>query len=79
MPRKLKGDYFAGRNDDVYPAIERAEGALPHTLQDIDRNTTREALSLKMDSDRQPRTMKEMTDEALMLQSYFDGMPTSDS
>ncbi len=35
LPRKLHGDRFATNNDEVYPALERAEGALPNELQSV--------------------------------------------
>jgi len=33
LPRKLQGDRFSGRNDEVYPALEHAEAGLPHILR----------------------------------------------
>ena len=69
LPRKLAGDRFAGRNDDVYPALERAEGALPHDLA----KSHGESSSLKVDADedRKPRTMEEMEKEASWLSALF--------
>jgi bis(5'-adenosyl)-triphosphatase len=75
LPRKLHGDRFSGRNDDVYPAIERAEAELPHiTGQSGDLATVQRAYeSLKVDADenRKPRTMEEMEKEAHWLKGFF--------
>jgi bis(5'-adenosyl)-triphosphatase len=71
LPRKFKGDPFASKNDDVYPALELNEASLPSELQ---KTTTLEATPLKVDADedRVPRTLLEMEKEATWLKSFFD-------
>lgn len=62
IPRKAAGDRFSGaRNDDVYPALEKAE----HELG---------AGALKMDAeeDRKPRSMEDMEREAAWLRTFFE-------
>lgn len=66
LPRKLHGDQFSGRNDAVYPALERAEGGLPHDLQ-----TSHLSLKVDADEDRKPRNMEEMEKEANWLKTLF--------
>ena len=68
LPRRFKDDPFAGRNDVVYPALDRAEAILPQDLQVI-----QERVMLKVDADecRPSRTIEEMEKEALMLKSVF--------
>lgn len=65
LPRKSEGDRFAGRNDDVYPALERAEGVLPQVY------AAQEPFKVDADEDRKPRSMKEMEDEATWLSTFF--------
>ena len=36
LPRKMSGDRFESRNDEVYPALERAESELHQELPDSD-------------------------------------------
>lgn len=66
LPRKYIGDKFSGRNDDVYPELERAEGALVQPI--------------KMDAgeDRKLRTLEEMEKEASWLKGIFDAQPVVD-
>ncbi|CCL98098.1 uncharacterized protein FIBRA_00092 [Fibroporia radiculosa] len=81
LPRKLKGDRFTN-NDDIYPALERAEGRLPGELKSMSqrRNSVereepvyRETLRVDSDEDRKPRTMEEMENEAKWLRTFFVG------
>ncbi|TFY67320.1 hypothetical protein EVJ58_g1698 [Rhodofomes roseus] len=67
LPRKLLGDRFAN-NDDIYPAIEKAEGKLPEEVK-----AAEEAKPLKVDADedRKPRTLEEMEREAAWLRGIF--------
>ena len=74
LPRKLQGDRFSSRNDEVYPAIEHAEAGLPRVLQDnCDAVVTRvhESLKVDADEDRKPRTGEEMEKEAQWLKGFF--------
>ena len=85
LPRKLRGDRFGGQNDEVYPALERAEGALPHELaqyaasqvafgNEDERSrlaSSAEPIKMDADEDRKPRTMEEMVQEAEWLKGYF--------
>ncbi|KAI0662638.1 diadenosine hydrolase [Cubamyces menziesii] len=66
LPRKLQGDVFA-RNDDVYPALDRAEGSLPENLHQVPQSVRMDA-----DEDRKPRTLEDMEREALWLKTFFD-------
>ena len=66
LPRKLQGDVFA-RNDDVYPALDRAEGNLPENLRQVPQSVRMDA-----DEDRKPRTLEDMEREALWLKTFFD-------
>lgn len=60
LPRKLLGDRFTN-NDDVYPAIEKAEANLQAA----------EPLKVDADEDRKPRTSEEMEREADWLREVF--------
>ncbi|KAI0073720.1 HIT-like protein [Panus rudis PR-1116 ss-1] len=70
LPRKLKGDRFASNNDEVYPALERAEGSLPHDGL-VERS---EPLKMDADDDRKPRTLEEMEKEAEWLKGFFQSV-----
>ncbi|KAI0931278.1 hypothetical protein AcW1_001274 [Taiwanofungus camphoratus] len=77
LPRKLKGDRFTN-NDEVYPALEQAEGTMHFDLQVRPKSqaTTEslmqnEPLRVDADEDREPRTMEEMEKEAEWLRSFF--------
>lgn len=85
LPRKLQGDRFATQNDEVYPALERAESALPADLAAVSAQSVRssqqtetsgvvesvEPLRMDADEDRKPRTMEEMVQEAEWLKKFF--------
>lgn len=74
LPRKLQGDKFSGRNDEVYPELERAEGKLPDDLLTAQKeNMTEivEPLKVDADEDRKPRALDEMEKEATWLNSFF--------
>ncbi|KAG5724528.1 Bis(5'-nucleosyl)-tetraphosphatase [asymmetrical] [Termitomyces sp. T112] len=70
LPRKKTGDRFSNKNDDIYPALDNHEGSLNSELQAVQQPP----VSLKVDADenRYPRPMKEMEDEALWLEGFFD-------
>ena len=74
LPRKFQGDRFAGRNDDIYPALEEAEGSLHRDLRSIEGLAVGEAVRLKVDADedRKPRTMEDMEKEAQWLRTLFE-------
>ena len=65
LPRKLHGDAFA-RNDDVYPALERAERGLPAA------HAAPQPLQVDADEDRKPRSLEDMEKEARWLQTFFE-------
>lgn len=85
LPRKLRGDRFATQNDEVYPALERAETALPADLAALTAQSagssqktqtsgvveSAEPLRMDADEDRKPRTMEEMIQEAEWLKKFF--------
>ncbi|EMD41865.1 hypothetical protein CERSUDRAFT_102258 [Gelatoporia subvermispora B] len=83
LPRKLRGDRFVN-NDDIYPALERAEGTLSQHLAampDGQKSTdgkrsepmvVHEPLKMDADEDRKPRTMEEMEKEATWLRTFFE-------
>lgn len=85
LPRKLHGDRFATQNDEVYPALERAENALPADLAAVTAQSVKpsectetsgvaesiEPLRVDADEDRKPRTMEEMIQEAEWLKKFF--------
>ena len=90
LPRKLHKDRFATRNDEIYPALEHAEGTLPTDLRAAARNSESvtpegDASSgfvegvdpIKMDADeeRKPRSMEEMLQEAEWLRTFFGEQP----
>lgn len=70
IPRRFTGDRFEGVNDDIYPAIERAEEDLPHQLRNTVMHES-EKLKVDADEDRKPRTLAEMEGEAQWLSSFF--------
>jgi len=78
LPRKFKGDRFSDRPDDVYPTLERVEGALPEDLAALRHATDarvaggHEPLQVDADDDRLPRSMDEMEKEAKWLQTFFE-------
>ncbi|KAF8527418.1 HIT-like protein [Hysterangium stoloniferum] len=65
LPRRFKGDRFEGADDNIYPAIERAEIELAKDIQP-------EALKVDADEDRKPRSLEEMENEANWLRSFFN-------
>ena len=67
LPRRLLGDRFAN-NDDIYPAIEKAEGGLSEEAKVID---VAAPLKVDADEDRKPRTLEEMEKEAKWLREVF--------
>ncbi|KAI5118388.1 hypothetical protein M0805_005850 [Coniferiporia weirii] len=71
LPRKTagRGDVFEHNNDDVYPALEDAEAALPRDL----RSANLQVGKLKVDADdaRPPRRMEDMIREAEWLKGLF--------
>lgn len=71
LPRKLRGDRFASSNDEVYPALERAEGELPRELAQTAESGA-EPLKVDADEDRKPRTIEEMVKEAEWLRTFFE-------
>jgi len=72
LPRKLAGDRFSGRNDDVYPALERAESSLPQDLSQNHSESVPIALKVDADENRKPRSMEEMEKEASWLSAHFN-------
>lgn len=72
LPRKHEGDAFEGRSDDVYPALERAEGSLPQDLTSVSLEKKPARFKVDADEDRKPRTMEEMEKEAKWLSSFFN-------
>lgn len=74
LPRKLHGDRFAGQNDEVYPALERAEQELGVGASAGERLVPGgEPIKMDADEDRKPRSMEEMVQEAEWLKGFFDG------
>ncbi|OSD06028.1 diadenosine hydrolase [Trametes coccinea BRFM310] len=73
LPRKLQGDVFA-RNDDVYPALERAEGRLPEEFRQVPHRVQMDA-----DEDRKPRTLEDMEKEARWLKTFFDAAEAAEA
>ncbi|KAH7930492.1 HIT-like protein [Leucogyrophana mollusca] len=73
LPRRFQGDFFSGRNDDVYPALERAEGSLPRDFQSSGQGGSpgHEPLKVDADENRPPRTLEEMEKEATWLRNFF--------
>ncbi|KAH9937352.1 HIT-like domain-containing protein [Fomitopsis serialis] len=67
LPRRLLGDRFAN-NDDIYPAVEKAEGGLSEEVQAVQ---AAEPLKVDADEDRKPRTTEEMEREAEWLREVF--------
>ena len=73
-------------NDEVYPALERAENELPTDLASVIPHSAQTALPmassgvvenaepLRMDADedREPRTMEDMIQEAEWLKTFFE-------
>lgn len=66
MPRKLQGDRFQTKRDDVYPAIEQHEAELASDL----KVSAGEPLKID-DESRQPRTVEEMIKESDWLKSFL--------
>jgi len=80
LPRKLYGDRFSGKNDEVYPELERVEAELPRVVQQSrgDSNSAGHGpLKVDADEDRKPRTMEEMEREAMWLRGFFTGQVDS--
>ena len=78
LPRRLQGDRFSGSNsDDIYPELEKREGALPQDLAAAASESHTDSVSpepLRMDADaaRKPRTPEDMEQEARWLAGFFD-------
>jgi len=71
LPRKFKGDPFASKNDEIYPALERNEASLPLACQNATTPSEASPLKVDADEDRLPRTLQEMEKEATWLKSFF--------
>ncbi|KAI0697594.1 HIT-like protein [Cytidiella melzeri] len=78
LPRKLRGDRFGSRNDEVYPALERAEGSLPRELAHIatDSKTGGSSQVLEAATDLQDRG-PEAAAEPLKMDADDDRKPRS--
>ncbi|TFK41950.1 diadenosine 5',5'''-P1,P4-tetraphosphate asymmetrical hydrolase [Crucibulum laeve] len=76
LPRKFKGDRFAGNNDEIYPALDRAEGSLQ---SEATQTQTTEPLKVDADEFRLPRSMEEMEKEAKWLKDFFNEEAVSSS
>lgn len=70
LPRKLRGDRFSGKNDEIYPAIEHAEAELPQAAGQP-AHLAHESLKVDADESRKPRPIEEMEKEAHWLKSFF--------
>jgi bis(5'-adenosyl)-triphosphatase len=58
----LRGDQFSGRNDEIYPALERAEGSL---------SARHEHLTVDADENRVARSVEDMAKEAEWLRGFL--------
>jgi bis(5'-adenosyl)-triphosphatase len=76
LPRRLQGDRFAGsRSDDIYPELEKQEGALVQGLaltSQVGSSASPEPLTMDADAKREPRTPEDMEQEARWLAGFFD-------
>lgn len=78
VPRRFQGDQFSGsKNDDIYPELEKREGALPQDLAAAASDSHTESGSpepLRMDAvaAQKPRTPEDMEQEARWLSGFFD-------
>jgi bis(5'-adenosyl)-triphosphatase len=80
LPRRMQGDRFAGSQPDaVYVELEKREGALPQELAQAvatsgSHTDSRSPEPLRVDADdaREPRTLKDMEQEAKWLASFFE-------
>ncbi|OBZ68369.1 Bis(5'-nucleosyl)-tetraphosphatase [asymmetrical] [Grifola frondosa] len=77
LPRRLQREPFAN-NDEIYPALEQAEGTLAHDMQSSQvptafkpEHTKPQPIKVDADEDRKPRTMEDMEKEALWLKTFF--------
>ncbi|KAJ7916142.1 diadenosine 5',5'''-P1,P4-tetraphosphate asymmetrical hydrolase [Mycena leptocephala] len=59
LPRKAAGDRFSKNNDQVYPALEKAEAEMAQPFK------------VDADEDRIARSMEEMEKEASWLKEFF--------
>ncbi|KAF8203770.1 diadenosine 5',5'''-P1,P4-tetraphosphate asymmetrical hydrolase [Pholiota molesta] len=72
LPRKFLGDPFAGKNDEVYPALEMNEGSLQSDFKQRSSDVAHpNPLRVDADEDRKPRSMEEMVKEADFLKGFF--------
>jgi len=73
LPRKLHGDPFGHRNDDIYPALEKNEISLRSRLGELPQKQKQEMLAVHVDSDenRQARSLEEMEKEATWLKGFI--------
>jgi len=72
LPRKLKGDYFSERMDDIYPVLERSEASLSQHFMDTKGVDGRfQPLKVDADDNRPPRSLPEMEKEADWLRTFF--------
>jgi bis(5'-adenosyl)-triphosphatase len=67
LPRRFHDDPFAGKNDEIYSAVDSAERELAQGLQS-------ESVGFRVDADEKPkeRTLQEMVKEADWLKSFFE-------
>jgi bis(5'-adenosyl)-triphosphatase len=63
---------FTGRNDEIYPAMERAEGSMARAYHD-------QFVRMDADENRTARSMEEMVKEAEWLRGFFTDCCKPDS
>ncbi|KAF9486344.1 diadenosine 5',5'''-P1,P4-tetraphosphate asymmetrical hydrolase [Pholiota conissans] len=73
LPRKLLGDPFADKNDEIYPELETNEGSLQIELKkQLSSGVVHHShLRVDADEDRKPRSLEEMEKEAAFLRGFF--------
>jgi bis(5'-adenosyl)-triphosphatase len=71
LPRRTTD--FEGRNDDVYPALEKNEHQLDEAFAIVEKKAhgERKVMTIPKDEDRKVRTEEDMEKEAQWLATFF--------
>jgi bis(5'-adenosyl)-triphosphatase len=71
LPRRTTD--FEGRNDDVYPALEKNEHQLDEAFSTLEKREQgeRKVMTIPKDEDRKVRTEEDMETEAKWLAKFF--------
>jgi len=72
LPRKLHGDPFGRKNDDIYPELEKSEVSLRSKLEELPQKQDKQmSVHVDFSDNRRARSIEEMEKEAIWLKGFF--------